>query len=73
MAYAGENHTSQSSKIEHRLPAADLSGGKASAESLTPWRSNLAVSDTVDFQSCLFSFAGAFGSALLLERMSSGV
>jgi len=73
MAYAGEDHTSQLSKIKHKPPAADLSGGKASAESLTPRRSNFAVSDAVDFQFRLFSFAVAFGSALLLERMSSDV
>jgi len=71
MAYAGEECTSQLSKIKHRPAVTDLSGGKTSAESFTPRRSNLAVSDAVDFQFCLLSFAAAFGSALLLERLSS--
>ena len=43
-------HTSQFSRIKQRPPATDLSGGKASAESLTPRRSNLAEAATVDVQ-----------------------
>ena len=45
----GECHTSQFSRIKQRPPATDLSGPKASADSLTPRRSNLAVEDAVDF------------------------
>ena len=45
-----EDRTSQFSRIKQRPPAIDLSGGKASAESLTPRRNNLAVADAVDFQ-----------------------
>ena len=56
----GGDRTSQLSKIKHRPPATDLSGPKASAESLTPRRINLAVADAVDFQFDFFSFAGAF-------------
>jgi hypothetical protein len=59
-----EGHTSQFSRIKHRPPATDLSGPKASAESLTPRSSNLAVADAVDLQFDLFSFATALGSAL---------
>jgi hypothetical protein len=44
------SHTSQFSRIKQRPPATDLSGPKASAESLTPRRSNLAEADAVDFQ-----------------------
>ena len=68
----GEDRTSQFSRIKQRPPATDFSGPKASAESLTPRRSNLAVADAVDFQSRLFSFAAALGSTLSPERMSSG-
>ena len=75
MARAGEDHTSQLSKIKHRPAVTDLSGGKMSAESFTPRRSNFAVSDAVDFQSRLFSFSftTGFGSAPLVERTSSDV
>jgi len=59
-----EDCTSQFSRIKQRPPATDLSGPKASAESLTPRRSNLAVADALDFQFDLFSSAAALGSAL---------
>jgi hypothetical protein len=49
-------------------PVTDLSGREASAESLTPRRSNLAVEDTVDFQFGFFSSAAALGSTLSLGR-----
>ena len=53
-----EGHTSQFSRIKQRPPATDLSGPKASADSLTPRRSNLAAEDAVDFRrSNLFSSA----------------
>ena len=55
-------HTSELSRIKHSTPATDLSGGKASAESLTPRRSNLTVEKAVDFQSDLFSSAVALAS-----------
>ena len=67
-----EGRTSQFSRIKQRPPATALSGPKASAESLTPRSSNLAVADAVDFQSDLFSFAAVLGSALSSGRMSSG-
>ena len=44
-----EGHTSQFSMIKQRPPATDLSGGKASADTLTPCRNNLAAEDAVDF------------------------
>ena len=50
-------YTSQFSRIKQRPPATDLSGPKASAESLTPQRSNLAETDTVDFKFDLYSSA----------------
>ena len=50
-------HTSQFSRIKQRAPAIDLSGPKASAESLTPRRSSLAETEAVDFQFGLFSSA----------------
>ena len=71
MAYAGEDHTSQLSRMKHRPAVTDLSGGKMSAESFTPRRSNFAVSYAVDFQFRLFSFAAAFGSVVLLEQTSA--
>lgn len=58
-----EAHTSQVSRTKQRPPATDLSGPKASAESLTPRRSNFAAADAVDLQFDPFSFAAAFGSA----------
>ena len=64
-------HTSQFSRIKQRPPATALSGPKASAESLTPRRSNLAAPDAVDFQLDLFSSTGAHGSALELGRETS--
>jgi len=67
-----EDRTSQFSRIKQRPPATDLSGPKASAESLTPRRSNLAATDAVDFQFDLSSSATALGSALLLGRRTSG-
>lgn len=45
----------QLSRIKQRPPAIDLNGPKASTESLTPRRSDLAEVDEVDFQSDLFS------------------
>jgi hypothetical protein len=51
------DHTSQFSRMKQRPPATALRGPKASAESLTPRRSNLAVADAVDFQFDLFSSA----------------
>jgi len=58
-----EEHTSQFSRIKQRPPATDLSGPKASADSLTPRRSSLAVADAVDFQPDFLSSA-VFGSLL---------
>ena len=66
MAYAGDDHTSQLSKIKHRLAVTDLSGGKMSAESFTPRRSNFAVSYAVDFQ-----FPLGTNTYLLIRYMSS--
>ena len=43
--------------MKQRPPATDLSGPKASAESLTPRRTNLAEDDAVDFQFGLRSSA----------------
>ena len=65
-----EAHTSQVSRIKQRPPATDLSGPKASAESLTPRRNNLAAADAVDLQLDLFSFAAAFGSAFSFSTRS---
>ena len=59
-----ERQTSQLSKIKQRPPATDLSGPKASAESVTPRRSNLAVAYAVDFQFDFLSPAAALGSAV---------
>jgi len=67
-----EDDTSQFSRIKQRPPVAALSGGKASAESLTPRRSNLAVADAVDFQFDFFSSAAELGSTLSSGRRSSG-
>ena len=64
-----EGLTSQCSRMKQRPPATDLSGPKASAESLTPRKNNPAAADAVDFQSCLF-LSPAPGS-LLLEEGSS--
>ena len=60
-----EGHTSQFSRIKQRPPATDLSGPKASAESLTPRRSNLAVADTVDLQFGSLPSAVTLGPPLL--------
>jgi hypothetical protein len=68
-----EAHTSQLSRIKQRPPAMDLSGPKASAESLTPRRSNLAVTDAVDFQFDFFLFAAALGLAVSSGRRASDV
>ena len=59
-----EGHTSQFSRTKQRLPATDLSGPKASAESLTPRRSNLVVAYAVDFQFDLILSVAALGSTL---------
>ena len=59
------DRTSQFLRIKQRPPATDLRGPKASAVSLTPRRSNLAVADAVDFQFDLVSSAAALGSPLL--------
>jgi hypothetical protein len=59
-----EGHTSQFSRIKQRPPATDLSGPKASADSLTPRSSNLAVATAVDLQLDLSSLAAGPGSAL---------
>ena len=56
-AYKGRHRTSQFSRMKQRPPATDLSGPKASDESLTARRTNLAEDDAVDFQPCLFSSA----------------
>ena len=53
--YTWEEHTSQFSRMKQRPPVTDLSGPKASADSLTPRRSSLAVADTVDFHPDFFS------------------
>ena len=73
MVYVGEGHTSQFSRIKQRPPATDLSGPKASEESLTPQRSNLAVAIAVDFQLDFFSLAAALGSAFLSGIRSRGI
>ena len=59
-----EDRTSQFSRIKQRPPATDLSGPKASAVSLTPRSSNLAVATAVDLQLDLSSLAAGLGSAL---------
>ena len=73
-----EVRTSQLSRIKQRPPATDLSGPKASADSLTPRRSNLAAEDVVVFQSDLLSpatlvstvgFEGPVGLLRLLLRI----
>lgn len=57
-------YTSQFSRIKQSPPATDLSGPKASAESLIPRRSILAVADAVlDFRLDLVSSV-LFGSLL---------
>ena len=63
MAYEGKDRTSQFSRTKQRPPATDLSGPKASTESLTPRRTNLAEDDAVDFQSGLFSSAAQLAPA----------
>ena len=59
-----EGLTSQFSRMKQRPPATDLSGPKASAESLTPRRNSPAVADAVDFQFDLF-LSPVLGSFLL--------
>jgi len=54
----------QLSRIKQRPPATDLNGLKASTESLTPRRSNLAEADEIDFQSDLFSPTAASAHVL---------
>ena len=58
--------------MKQRPPATDLSGPKASAESLTPRRSNFAAENAVDFQFGLLSSATALGSALSPEPRTAG-
>ena len=67
-----EGHTSQFSRTKQRPPATDLSGPKASAESLTPRRSNLAVADAVDFQFDLFFPMAAPSSTSSLRGIAFG-
>ena len=69
--YMGKKHTSQFSRIKQRPPATDLSGPKASAESLTPLRSSLAEANAVDFQ-VDFLFAAAPSSAVSEEMIRRG-
>ena len=64
-----EGLTSQFSKMKQSPPATDLSGPKASEESLTPRRNSLAVADAVDFQSDLF--LSSVPCSLLFEEGSS--
>jgi len=66
------DRTSQFSRIKQRPPATDLSGGKASAEFLTPRRSNFAVADAVDFQLDLFSSTATLDSALPPGQTTAG-
>ena len=54
-AYEGRCRTSQFSRMKQRPPATDLSGPKASAESLTARSTNLAEDEAVDPQPGLFS------------------
>jgi len=56
--------------MKQRPPTADLSGGKASADSFAAWRSNLAVADAVDFHSPNLFSSVAFGSPLSEPRVS---
>ena len=51
----GEYHTSQLSSIKQRPPATDLRGPKASADSLTPLRINLAPEYARDLTFNFFS------------------
>ena len=59
--FMGGAHTVKFSKVKQRVPATDLRGPKAFAESLTP-RSNLAMGDTVDSSLDLSSSAAGLGS-----------
>ena len=59
-----DDRTSQFSRTKQRPLATDLSGPKASAESLTPRSSNLAVATAVDLQLDLSSLAAGPGLAL---------
>ena len=59
VVYEGRHRTSQLSRMKQRPPATDLSGPKASAESLTARRTNLAEDDAVDFQFGVFSSVAA--------------
>ena len=67
-----DGRTSQFSRMKQSPPAADLSGGKASAESLTPRRSNFAVAEAVDFQFNFFSLAVPPGLTLSSVQIISG-
>ena len=66
-AYEGNHRTSQFSKMKQRPPATDLSRPKASAESLTARRTNLAEDDPVDCQSGLFSSAAELAPTFLFS------
>ena len=67
-----EHRTSQFSRTKQRPLATDLSGPKASEESLTPRRSNLAAADVVDFQLDFFSSGATFGPTPLSDPRGSG-
>ena len=71
IGYAEVRRTSQLSRIEQRAPATDLRGPKASAESLTARRSNLAEDEAVDFQSGLFSFTPALDPTFSFSALDS--
>lgn len=64
MVSGSKCRTSQFSRIKQRPPAADLSGPKASAESLTPRSSNLAVAIAEDLQLDLSMLAAGPGLGL---------
>jgi len=68
----GGRRTPQLSTMKQRPPATDFSGGKASAESLTPRRSNPTAADVVDFQLDSFSSAATLGLPLSLTRRTPG-
>ena len=60
----GEYHTSQLSSIKQRPPATDLSGPKASVDSLTPLRINLAPEYAKDLT---FNFFSSFSLDLTVR------
>ena len=65
------DHTSEFSRIAQRPPTTDLSGGKASEDSFTARRNNLAVADVVDLQFDAFLSGVALGSTVRLGRTTS--